>query len=177
MSAFPRRIDVRATDRYGQPLRGVIFDWYIDGEHAGTTSSDGQANLEIDSIAAIVSITARYDDQSRSVKLAPDQTTYTFSFDVSAYPYWREFGMKYFPALAGIVFIIIAIILAFTFGEPNDLQRHLILAMFALGGGGFGGEIAGFINVNMKLGTKLTIAAGGAAAIFVLLYFFVPAGR
>jgi hypothetical protein len=48
--------------------------------------------------------------------------------------------------------------------------------MFSLGGGGFGGEIAGFINADLTLGQKLKITAGGAAAIFVLLYFFVPAG-
>lgn len=177
MSSFPRRIDVRAVDRYGQPLRGVVFDWYVGGVHAGTTTTDGQANLEIDNKSAIVAITARHDDQTRSIKLAPDQAAFTFSFDANAYPYWREFGMTHFPALAGIVFIVLAVILAFAFSEPTDLQRHLILAMFALGGGGFGGEIAGFIKVDMKLGTKLTIAAGGAAAIFVLLFFFVPAGR
>jgi hypothetical protein len=177
VSAFTRRIDVRGTDRHGHPLRGVVFDWFVDGEHVGTAATNGQASIEIDSSAAIVAITAQFDGEKMSIRLAPDQTFYTFLFDVSAYPYWREFGMKHFPALVGIAFILLASVLAFAFREPNDLQRHVILAMFALGGGGFGGEIAGFIKADMTLGTKLTISAGGAAAIFVLLYFFIPAGR
>jgi hypothetical protein len=84
--------------------------------------------------------------------------------------------MKHFPALAGIFFILLAVILVFVFDNPNRLQTQVVLAMFALGGGGFGGEISGFIKTDLTLGTKLKIAAGGAAAIFVVLFFFVPAG-
>ena len=82
---------------------------------------------------------------------------------------------KHFPALIGIAFVVIAIVLAFAFSSPSPLQVHIILAVLSLGGGAFGTEISGMINVNLGLGTKLAVGATGAAAIFVILYFSVPA--
>ena len=82
---------------------------------------------------------------------------------------------KHFPAFVGIFFVLIAIILAFSFPEPTPLQIRVILAVLSLGGGAFGTEISGMIKVNLSLGEKFVIGATGAAAIFVILYFAVPA--
>ena len=84
--------------------------------------------------------------------------------------------MKHFPALIGVLFILLGLGLAFYFGCPNTLQQRLVLATFALGAGGFGGEIAGFLKVDLSLTQKATISAGGAMAVFIILFFFVPAG-
>jgi hypothetical protein len=48
--------------------------------------------------------------------------------------------------------------------------------MFAIGGGGVASEIPGLLKVDMTLGSKFAIAASGALALFVILYFAVPAG-
>jgi hypothetical protein len=45
----------------------------------------------------------------------------------------------------------------------------------ALAGGGVGAVIPGFLDVSMKVGTKLALRAGGALAVFVVLYFWSPA--
>ncbi len=176
MGSLPRRVAVFAKDRYGRPIPEVNFSWQINGNDAGSINNSSQSNIDIADKEATFSITAVYKGKKKTVTLDNSQTSYTFYFGVSVFPYWRDFFMKHFPAVVGIVFILIAVTLAFVFPEPNNLQRHLILAMFSLGGGGFGGEIAGFIKVDMTLKNKLEIAAGGAAAIFVLLFFFVPAG-
>jgi hypothetical protein len=88
----------------------------------------------------------------------------------------QPFYRKHFGALAGIAFVAAALILAFTFDNPTPLQKQLILVTAALGGGGFSMEFAHRIKANLSLGQKLTVAAGGAAAVFVILYFFTPAG-
>jgi hypothetical protein len=88
----------------------------------------------------------------------------------------QPFAQKHFPALVGIAFLVLTLALAFAFAHPNRLQRQLILSMAALGGGAFSLEFAKRIDANMSLGKKLSIIAGGAGAVFVILYFFVPAG-
>jgi hypothetical protein len=88
----------------------------------------------------------------------------------------QPFAQKHFAAIAGIAFVLLALVLAFAFDNPTRLQRQLILVIVALGGGAFSLEFAKQINANMSLGKQLSVAAGGAAAVFVILYFFVPAG-
>jgi hypothetical protein len=88
----------------------------------------------------------------------------------------QPFAQKHFGAIAGIVFILIALALGFSFQNPTALQRQLILVTLSLGGGAFSLEFANKIRANLTLGQKLVISAGGAAAVFVILYFFTPAG-
>ena len=86
-----------------------------------------------------------------------------------------SFMSKHFPASVGICFVLIATALTFSFSDPTALQTHVILAMFSLGGGAFAAEIPGIINIDLNLGQQVVIGATGAAAIFVILFFFVPA--
>jgi hypothetical protein len=65
--------------------------------------------------------------------------------------------------------------LAFRGGNLNDQQFEILRIVLALAGGGVGAVIPGFLDVNMKAGTKLALRAGGALAVFVVLYFWSPA--
>jgi hypothetical protein len=89
---------------------------------------------------------------------------------------WAQLMEAHFPAYVGIFFIIVTIVLAFTFSSPTALQTHIILAVLSLGGGAFASEISGMIKVDLSLTQKFVIGATGAAAVFVILYFAVPAG-
>jgi len=174
---FPRRIGVTAKDANNDLIDGVVFAWFIDNQPAGEQISNGNGALEVLSPVAVVSVKATYNGESQGpVKLALDQKTYEFRFDLQIHPRGKEFSMKHFPALIGIFFILLAVGLAFAFNNPSSFQRQVVLAMLSLGAGGFGGEIAGFIKADLTLGNKLAVSAGGAAAIFVLFYFFLPAG-
>ncbi len=86
-----------------------------------------------------------------------------------------EFIEKHFPAVSGICFLLVAIYLAFSNNSQTAFQQRIILATFALAGAGIATEITGFLNVNMKFGTKLAIQAGGALAVFIVLFLLVPA--
>jgi hypothetical protein len=175
---FARRIDVKAKDKNGDLIPGVAFEWRAGDVGAGEApSTDGHVSFELTDPNAVVSVKATFEGESQAKKLVVGQTSYEFRFaEVEVNPQWRSFVMKHFPALIGIAFILLTVVLAVEMRDPTAFQQHVILATLSLGAGGFGGEIAGFINLDLTLGKKLALSAGGAVAIFVLLYFFVPAG-
>jgi hypothetical protein len=174
---FSRRVSANASDVNGDLIPDATIEWYVNDAFAGSGDGAGHSSIEVLDSSATIAVKAKVGDLVQGpVKLGPQQAEYNFHFDREVHPRWRSFVMKHFPALVGIVFILLALALVFTFQKPTPLQVHVLLALFALGGGGFGGEIAGFINADLTLSAKLKISAGGAAAIFVLLYFFVPAG-
>ena len=142
---FARRVSATVKDMHGDLIKGATVSWFINGNEAGSAvSSDGYSSIETTDPKAIVSVKAEYGGQSKGpILLAQNQDAWNFVFAVDIHPEWREFPMKHFPAIVGIVFILIAVVLVFVFPGPSPLQTHVILAMFSLGGGGFGGEIAG----------------------------------
>lgn len=175
---FVRRIKATARDLNRELLTGAKIYWYVDNEPAGSGSNvEGSSTLEIESPHAVVSVAAEYSGRrTNPVRLSQEQTLYEFTFNVESHPRWSTFTMKHFPALVGIVFILIGVALSFLFPCASSLQTRLILAMFALGAGGFAGEIAGLIKTELNLGTKLRISAAGGLAVFVVLFFYEPAG-
>jgi hypothetical protein len=62
-------------------------------------------------------------------------------------------------------------VLAFVFQQPTPLQTKIIQALLALGFGGFATELTGFLKVDMNWGPRLVVGAGGALAVFVILWF------
>ena len=177
-SPFPLMVSISLIDRNGDPLRGAVVEWYTNGQLAGRAKTqNGHASITLGDPTAAVEIRASYGTEAPQMrKLAQGTISYTFQFDVEQNPRWKEFLMKHFPGIVGIAFMLLAFGTVILLPNPNALQTHIILGLFALGGGGFGGELAGRFDVNIKLGTQLAITAGGAAGIFALLYLFVPAG-
>jgi len=51
----------------------------------------------------------------------------------------------------------------------------MLRTILALAGGGVAAVIPGSLEITVKLGTKLALRAGGALAVFVVLYFWLPA--
>ena len=75
----------------------------------------------------------------------------------------------------GCVFVAVIMALAFTDDRLDDRRFELLRIVLALAGGGIGGIIPGFLDLNMKTGAKLALRAGGGLAVFVILYFWSPA--
>src|SRR3954470_3227053 len=65
--------------------------------------------------------------------------------------------------------------LAFRNDSLNDQQFEILRIVLALAGGGIGAVIPGILNLTLKAGTRLALRAGGALAVFVVLYFWSPA--
>ncbi len=65
--------------------------------------------------------------------------------------------------------------LAFRGSDLNERQFEILRIVLALAGGGVGAVIPGFLDLNINSRGKLALRAGGALAVFVVLYFWSPA--
>lgn len=70
----------------------------------------------------------------------------------------------------GIVFVIVMFIIAIFFPHPSDFQIFVFRVILALAAAGVGAIIPGFILVKFSN----YVRAGGALALFVLIYLFNP---
>jgi hypothetical protein len=198
-----RQIIVFVRDKHGRPLPGATILMEVDGNpRGGVKDSEGRASLTVPGPAtARVRLTARFPGEAeQTVNLSEDQHDWTFTFGkvtgaysnmtrqiiaaaVSLLVVLVVVGIIVYlgqiagilPLVVGILLLLIALALAFVFKEPTLLQSHLIRSTFALGTGGVASAIPGWIEANVSLGEKTAIAAGGALAVFVVSYFFVPA--
>ncbi len=83
-----------------------------------------------------------------------------------------EMGLAF---LFGCMALAAVLWLAFRGGNVSDQQFEILRIVLALAGGGVAAVIPGFLDLNVKAGTKLGLRAGGALAVFVVLYFWSPA--
>ena len=77
--------------------------------------------------------------------------------------------------LFGCLALAAVLWLAFKNASLTEPQFEILRIVLALAGGGVGAMIPGFLELNMKAGTKLALRAGGALAVIVVLYFWSPA--
>ena len=73
----------------------------------------------------------------------------------------------------GVVFVSVLLALAVIFPEPTATQYATFKTILALSAAGLGGILGGFIQVNGAF-QKLTVRAGGALALFIVVFFFTP---
>ncbi|MCI0558143.1 MAG: hypothetical protein MN733_06580 [Nitrososphaera sp.] len=70
-----------------------------------------------------------------------------------------------------VVFMVFMLSIAISVPNPTSFQYTVFRTVLALAGGGFASMIPGFISVQVRRAVR----AGGALAVFVVLYFFSPA--
>ncbi len=71
----------------------------------------------------------------------------------------------------GVAFVVTILILATIFPTPTAFQYQVFRAVLALAAGGIAAMVPGFLEVQIKA----LLRAGGALAVFVMVYFFNPA--
>jgi hypothetical protein len=81
--------------------------------------------------------------------------------------YWKTITAFVF----GAVFLVTLLVLAVAFPNPTAFQYTIFRIVLALSAAGVAGIISGFLEVQMKQ----HLQAGGAMAVFVVVYFFSPA--
>ena len=174
---FGRRITISVRDRHGDLVPRTKIEWFVGKKPLGQViDSDGHANIQLRDPASIVTVKVTWRRIKQETQLAVGQDTWEFKLPVVLHPTSAEFIREHFAGLVGIVFVLLAVALIFIFSTANRAQLHVAFALLALGGGAFSGEFAKWIKVDLKIGAQVGISAVGAAAIFVILFFFEPAG-
>jgi hypothetical protein len=82
-------------------------------------------------------------------------------------PTWEKISIFAF----GIVFIVVLLLIAVAIPDPTHYQVRVFNTVLALAAAGVAALIPGFINIRFKN----VIRAGGAAAVFALVYLLNPA--
>lgn len=174
-----RTIRVYVQDQNGYPLIHSNISAYSGSRGLGRVKdSHGQAQFS-KAPPGPIRIVAEYDHEDgplveeRTLADGQDHIEIRFSTVDIGRP-WMDFLKQNFPALLGLFLLILGVVLGFVFSTPTPLQIFLIRALVALGAGGIGSVIPGILNINVGLGTKLAISAGGALAVLVLLYIVNP---
>jgi hypothetical protein len=79
---------------------------------------------------------------------------------------------RYLAFAFGVIFVIVLLVLAIKFPEPTPFQYTVFRIVLALAAAGVAAMIPGFLNVNLSKAVR----AGGALGVFVIVYFYSPAG-
>jgi hypothetical protein len=74
--------------------------------------------------------------------------------------------------LFGVCFVVVLLVLAIVFPNPTPFQYTVFRIVLALAAAGTAAMIPGFITARVST----VIRAGGALAVFVIVFFFSPAG-
>jgi hypothetical protein len=78
----------------------------------------------------------------------------------------------------GIIFVVAMLVLAFTFSQPTPIQYLVMRIVLALASAGIAAMLTGFISVEIPAigsNARPLVQAGGALAVFVIIYFRSPA--
>jgi hypothetical protein len=73
----------------------------------------------------------------------------------------------------GVFFVLILVTIALFVKNPTQFQIFIFRVVLALAGAGIGALIPGFLNIETAV-LRNTIRAGGALAIFVIIYLLNP---
>ena len=84
-----------------------------------------------------------------------------------SYPLWERVAIFVF----GLVFLSVLILIALGIPNPTAFQLLVFRIVLALSAGGIGALIPGFLMIQYRT----VLRAGGALAVFVLVYFVNPA--
>jgi hypothetical protein len=75
----------------------------------------------------------------------------------------------------GVAFIVTLMVLAIAFPAPTPFQYNVFRIVLSLAAAGVAAMIPGFIYLDVDSKVGLLIRAGGALAVFVMVFFFNPA--
>ena len=189
---------VRVLDRNGKHLPGVTLEYIWGHNRAVIEVRDLDPNITIPDGIGEVSFVARYPGATPvpARALATDPEAIIQFKDVTrpseipllwisivAVLFVGTVGLAFVSqAIAlfafGIIFLSAMLVLAFAFPHPTPIQYLVMRIVLALASAGIAGILTGFIDVvipGLNPNAKPFVAAGGALAVFVIVYFRSPA--
>jgi hypothetical protein len=87
----------------------------------------------------------------------------------------RDFMQKNYEKILafvfGVIFVVVLLYAAFAVPNPTAFQYTIFRIVLALAAAGVAGMFSGFLNIQISNWLK----AGGALAVFAIVYFYAPA--
>lgn len=90
---------------------------------------------------------------------------------ISIYMALRKSDEKLLAFGFGVIFVIFLLIVALAVPNPSEYQFRIFNIVLALAAAGCASMVPGFLEVNVPK----YVRAGGAMAVFVIVFFFKPA--
>jgi len=75
----------------------------------------------------------------------------------------------------GSIFAAVLLLFVYFIPHPTNQQFEVVRIVLALAAGGVAAIVPGFLNLKIGNGANLALGAGGALAVFVVVYFYSPA--
>lgn len=179
-----RVITVYVRDTRNNLVPGSSITFFLNGKKAGKIDdSDGHAMFQISDRNALVSVTAKYGDETQAAKLAQTADSYEFRFNTAKDVMSDNDDPKipsWFPAAAfavGVFFVLVVLVLTTLVPNPPRTTYVIYRIVMSMGCAGFATALTGFIAIKMKFGAGILLMAGGSLAVFVIVYFWDPASN
>ncbi|MCW5768336.1 MAG: hypothetical protein KIT19_06610 [Phycisphaeraceae bacterium] len=80
---------------------------------------------------------------------------------------------KIFAAVSGTAFLVVLLVLVVAVPNPTEFQEFVFRVVLALAAGAFSGVIAGFLNIEGKVG-RFMLRAGSGLAVLCLVFLINP---
>lgn len=113
--------------------------------------------------------------QAQKTMAAPKRTTKAESEEgIARFLAALDAHTKLLAFFFGLCFVAALLVLAVWFPQPTAFQYKVFRIVLALAAAGIAGVIPGMISLKAQPGTALLIHAGGALAVFVMVYLLVP---
>ncbi|MGX9727312.1 MAG: hypothetical protein ACTFAK_08325 [Candidatus Electronema sp. VV] len=114
--------------------------------------------------------------QAQKTMAAPKRTTKAESEEgIARFLAALDAHTKLLAFFFGLCFVAALLVLAVWFPQPTPFQYTVFRIVLALAAAGVAGVIPGMIRLKAQPGTALLIHAGGALAVFVMVYLLAPA--
>ena len=75
----------------------------------------------------------------------------------------------------GVLFVTALLVFALFVPNPTIQQFEIVRIILALAAGGVAAMIPGLLSLKLGAGANVALRAGGALAVFVIVYFYSPA--
>ncbi len=167
-------LNVFVVDRNGTPIPGATVQALVQGELVAEATTRGTADspvrLQFTSEIRVIDLKAIARGFEKRVTVDAESGGYRFDFKEVTMP--RPVDWEKIVAVAfGVLFVGTMLVIAIKFPNPTPFQYTTFRIVLALACAGVASVIPGVLNVNV--GTWLR--AGGALAVFVVVYFYSPA--
>jgi hypothetical protein len=168
-------ISVFVFDKNGTAIPGATVQAFVGGElvaEATTKGSlDSPVRLQFSAQIHAIDIKATVGSVNKRVTVDAEAGTYRFDFTEVVMPRPIEWE-KIVAVAAGVIFVSTMLVIAIKIPNPTPSQYTTFRIVLALACAAFASMIPGVLNVSVGTFVK----AGGALAVFVVVYFYSPAG-